>query len=70
MEKTIKVNGMGCANCAAKVQKALEAIPGVEKAVVSVAGKNAVVTLCADVPVEKLCAAVNATGKYTASAEG
>lgn len=68
MEKTINVTGMGCANCAAKVQKALEALPGVEKAVVSVAAKNAVVTLTEDISAEALCAAVNAIGKYTATA--
>ena len=44
-QKSFTVNGMGCANCAAKVRAALEAVPGVAKAEVDHAAKKAVVTL-------------------------
>ncbi len=44
-QKTFIVNGMGCANCAAKVRAALEAVPGVAKADVNHATKKAIVTL-------------------------
>ncbi|MBQ7737274.1 MAG: heavy-metal-associated domain-containing protein [Oscillospiraceae bacterium] len=67
-QKSFTVNGMGCANCAAKVRAALEAVPGVAKAEVDHAAKKAVVTLAegAAVADETLKAAVNALGRYTA----
>lgn len=44
MTKTLKIEGMMCAHCEANVKKALEAISGVESAVVSHASGTAVVT--------------------------
>lgn len=49
MEKTLKIEGMMCGHCEATVKKALEAIPGVEKADVSHEKGTAVVTLSKDV---------------------
>lgn len=66
MTKTIKVEGMACAHCAARVKAALEAVDGVASVVASHTAKNAVVTLAKDVPDEKLLEAVNATGKFKA----
>ena len=43
MQKTLTIEGMMCAHCAAHVEKALNALPGVT-AVVDLAGKTAVVT--------------------------
>ncbi len=60
MKKTIKVEGMMCEHCEARVKKALEAIPGVESAVADHAAGTAVVTLSAPVGDEKLRAAVEA----------
>ena len=49
MEKTLKIEGMMCGHCGATVKKALEAIPGVERADVSHEKGTAVVTLSKDV---------------------
>ncbi len=45
MTKTMKIEGMMCGHCSARVQKALEALPAVEKAEVSHEAGTAVVTL-------------------------
>ena len=47
MQKTLTIEGMMCAHCAAHVEKALNALPGVT-AVVDLAAKTAVVTGAAD----------------------
>jgi copper chaperone len=44
MQTTIKVNGMSCGHCVAAVTKALENVPGVETAQVSLENGEAVVT--------------------------
>ncbi len=48
MEKTLKIEGMMCPHCEARVKKALEAVEGVESAVVSHEAGTAVVTGNAD----------------------
>ena len=58
MEKTLKVEGMMCEHCEARVKKALEAVPGVESAVANHKDGTAVVTLSQDVPYETLKKAV------------
>lgn len=45
MEKTMKIEGMMCGHCEARVKKCLEALPEVEKAEVSHEAGTAVVTL-------------------------
>ena len=59
MQKTLTIEGMMCAHCAAHVEKALNALPGVT-AVVDLAAKTAVVTGGADN--EALKKAVNDAG--------
>jgi len=49
MEKTMKIQGMMCKHCEARVKKTLEAIEGVESALVSHESGTAVVTLSAPV---------------------
>ena len=49
MEKTLKIEGMMCAHCEARVKKALEALPEVTRADVSHAAGTAVVALSAAV---------------------
>lgn len=61
MEKTIHIEGMMCHHCTAHVEKALNAIEGVQ-AVADLEGKCARVTLSADVPNETLAAAVTEAG--------
>lgn len=60
MTKTLKVEGMMCEHCEARVKKALEAVPGVENAVADRNAGTAVVTLSAPVGNEDLSAAVEA----------
>lgn len=58
MTKTLKVEGMMCGHCEARVKKALEAVAGVENAVADHNANTAVVTLSADVADEVLRKAV------------
>ena len=60
MTKTMKIEGMMCPHCEARVKKALEAIDGVTEAVPSHETNTAVVTLSKDVANEVLKAAVEA----------
>ena len=60
MTKTMKIEGMMCPHCEARVKKALEAINGVTEAVPSHESNTAVVTLSKDVTNEVLKAAVEA----------
>ncbi|WP_029319031.1 heavy metal translocating P-type ATPase [Butyrivibrio sp. AE3004] len=58
MTKTLKVEGMMCEHCEARVKKALEAIAGVESAVADHNANTAVVTLSTDVADDVLTKAV------------
>ena len=58
MTKTLKVEGMMCVHCEARVKKALEAVAGVESAVADHNANTAVVTLNADVADDVLKKAV------------
>ena len=58
MTKTLKVEGMMCEHCEARVKKALEAVAGVESAVADHNANTAVVTLSADVADDVLTKAV------------
>ncbi len=60
MTKTMKIEGMMCKHCEARVKKALEAVEGVELAEVSHEAGTAVVTLKAPVDDSVLKAAVEA----------
>ncbi len=62
---TLKVEGMSCKHCAAHVENALHAIPGVSKAKVDLEGHSATVTAKSSVKRDDLIAAVKAAG-YTA----
>ena len=58
MKKTMKIEGMMCGHCEARVKKALEALPQVSEAMVSHEAGTAIVTLNADVADEVLKKAV------------
>lgn len=60
MTKTIKIEGMMCGHCEARVKKALEALAGVESAEVSHEKGTAVVSMSADVADDTLKEAVEA----------
>nr|MCR5685980.1 heavy-metal-associated domain-containing protein [Lachnospiraceae bacterium] len=58
MTKTLKVEGMMCEHCEARVKKALEAVAGVESAVADHNANTAVVTLSTEVSDDVLKKAV------------
>ena len=60
MEKTMKIEGMMCGHCEARVKKTLEAISGVEEALVSHEAGTAVVKMSDEVSDEILKKAVEA----------
>ena len=60
MTRTLKVEGMMCMHCEARVKKALEAVPGVESAVADHTAGTAVVTLRESVADDLLREAVEA----------
>lgn len=60
MEKTMKIEGMMCGHCEARVKKALEALPEVAEAAVSHENGTAVVTLSANLSNDALKQAVEA----------
>ncbi len=60
MQTTLKVTGMTCGHCVAAVTKALEGIPGVEKADVSLEKAQAVVS--GDADTQAMVAAVKEEG--------
>lgn len=49
METVIKVDGMMCSHCKARVEKVCKAVPGTVDAVVDLAAKTVTVTGTADV---------------------
>ncbi len=54
MTKTMKINGMMCGHCEARVKKTLEALPQVAEAVVSHEAGTAVLTLAEEISNEEL----------------
>ena len=64
MTKTMKIEGMMCGHCEARVKKTLEGIPGVSSAEVSHEKGTAVLTLTGPVSDELLKKAVEDQG-YT-----
>ena len=66
MEKTLKIEGMMCGHCEARVKKALEALPEVAEAIVSHAAGTAVVKLSREISDAALKKAVEAQD-YTVS---
>ena len=67
MTKTLKIEGMMCGHCEARVKKALEALPQVESAQVSHESGTAVVALSGEIAGSELKAAVEAQD-YTVTA--
>lgn len=58
MERTMKIEGMMCGHCEARVKKVLEALPEVDEAVVSHESGTAVVKLNAEIANDVLKKAV------------
>jgi len=68
---TFRIEGMTCAACVARVERALQRVPGVEAAIVSLATERAEIRVAAAEPglVPALTAAVQAAGYTAALAE-
>lgn len=64
MEKNMKIEGMMCGHCEARVKKCLEETPGVSEAIVNHKKNSAIVKLSSDVSDETLKSVVEAQG-YT-----
>ena len=62
MEKTLKIEGMMCMHCQGRVKDVLEALDGVEEAIVSHEKNNAVVKLSKDIAYNVLKETVEAQG--------
>lgn len=58
MTKTVKIEGMMCMHCEARVKKLLEALDGVTEAAVSHESGTAVLTLSKDVADEVITEAI------------
>lgn len=59
---TLDINGMTCASCVRRVERALSKVEGVETASVNFAAETARVTLVREIPLEELVAAVEHAG--------
>lgn len=64
------VGGMTCDDCVVHVTKALESVPGVQRAIVDLASRRAVVEASSDVAAAALAAAVRTTGQYNVFERG
>ncbi len=62
MKKTMKIEGMMCAHCTGRVEKALSAVDGVSAVEMSLEGKSATLTLSKDVENQVLTDAVTQAG--------
>jgi len=61
-EVSFKIEGMSCASCVARVEKALKAVPGVEAASVNLATEKATVCAASTVSLDALSGAVTKAG--------
>jgi len=68
-ETTLDIEGMTCASCVARLEKALLKVPGVAAATVNLATEKATVRAVTGVPVSALTAAIEKAG-YAARATG
>lgn len=62
MRKLIKIKGMTCGHCSARVEKMLKGVEGVSDAVVDLEGENAIVNLSAPVDNDLIKEAVDDAG--------
>ena len=62
VEKTMEIEGMMCEHCEHTVQKALEAVPGVEQVIADAKAGTAVITMRPDTPEKALSKAVEDVG--------
>jgi Cu+-exporting ATPase len=68
-ETALQVEGMTCASCVARVEKALRKVPGVANATVNLATEKATIHALSAVPVSALVAAVEKAGYKATEAQ-
>jgi P-type Cu+ transporter len=61
-EITLDIEGMSCASCVSRVEKALYKVAGVQSVAVNLASEKATLSVAGAVPLESLIAAVKAAG--------
>ncbi|RKF35740.1 heavy metal translocating P-type ATPase [Paraburkholderia fungorum] len=66
---TVAIQGMTCASCVARLEKALLSVPGVKRASVSLATESAVINARSDLAAQALNAAIDRAGYHVAEAE-
>lgn len=64
MKKTYQITGMSCASCVAKIEKAVENVPGVEKANLNFATGQLTIEMHHEVPFEMIVKTVEGVGPY------
>ena len=69
MNKTMIIEGMMCAHCTGRVEKALSAIDGVSAVEMSLEGKSAKLTLSKDIDDKVLSDAVTEAGYEVVSVQ-
>ncbi len=69
MNKTMIIEGMMCAHCTGRVEKALAAVDGVSAVEMSLEGKSATLTLSKDVDSQVLTDAVTQAGYEVVSVQ-
>ena len=62
MEKTVKIEGMMCPHCEARVKTILEELAEVDSAIVSHENGTAILTLNSELPDEKIKSVIEAQG--------
>ena len=67
VERALDIDGMTCASCVARVEKALLKVPGVASASVNLATQRATVQASADVAADVLASAVERAGYHAAA---
>ncbi len=66
---TVAIQGMSCASCVARLERALLNVPGVKRASVSLATESATVTTRSDIAPQVLNAAIGKAGYHAVEAE-
>ena len=62
MRKLVKIKGMTCGHCSARVEQMLKGLEGVTDAVVDLEGENAIINLSAPVSDELIKEAIDDAG--------
>ena len=65
MNKTYTINGMTCEHCVRAITEEVSAIEGVDRVVVSLESGSMTIDSAAEIPFDRIAAAVDEAGDYT-----